>query len=94
MNQQLKIGRMDICRSDLAQLKRGSCALGGSDYLSTASAEEKENVWAGQGSNLRPTACKAVALPTELPAQFHDSVTLSALVAWAEEADWPPHPFP
>ena len=26
--------------------------------------------WAGQGLNLRPPACKADALPTELPAQF------------------------
>ena len=26
--------------------------------------------WAGQGSNLRPPACKADVLPTELPAQL------------------------
>ena len=26
--------------------------------------------WAGQGLNLRPPACKADALPTELPAQL------------------------
>src|SRR5690606_5144133 len=28
----------------------------------------EEDLWAGQGSNLRPAACKAAALPTELPA--------------------------
>ncbi len=34
-----------------------------------------ERWWVLQGSNLRPTACKAVALPTELNTRF---VTLSS----------------
>ena len=34
--------------------------------------DSEECEWAVQGSNLRPTACKAVALPAELTARLNE----------------------
>lgn len=66
-------GRQPLDQSVERDKSRGEAPFrgerGGSPWTQTSSGK---NWWALQGSNLRHSACKADALPTELSARFED----------------------